>query len=389
MTSVASTLPPDDSGTDAFRRYLYQAHVAFPFCLNCYFVGEVVAAYCEHWEDLLVEYGDRLRFTQIKTRDAGRGPWRYVHLLDDGGALRSLLRTHLALAAIRESRPIEYEVRLEGAIDNRDGELRRLLVDGDGANDEMCTRCAERLEIDGDTARALLARVTVRPNQPPRTLIAAHNRDLLRLRAGHLSANDLNDVYEAAIDLIRRAMEADLLSDAWPQAILEPQSAVEAAEQLAQAKRIDRDLLQPILNPLEGGAQPLLAAITDPDRLRATALEHKLDAAGAPPALTERAKQFRAQAAIRVAEIRGASLIDVDAMLDDLHLRLLDAAETVAETVTASAPAAAIWNELGQRLSANPSAYDPRSMLAQDHVLLLGEVCQLSDECKFWWGAHV
>src|SRR4051794_33739899 len=140
MPSVQDTPPPDDSGSDAFQRYAYQAHVAFPFCLSCYFVGDVVAIYCEHWEDLLVEYVDRLRFTQIKTRDGGRGPWRYSHLLEQSGALRSLLRTHQALGTIVVDRPIEYDVRLEGAVDSGDGEIKRLLVGGDGATEEMVER---------------------------------------------------------------------------------------------------------------------------------------------------------------------------------------------------------------------------------------------------------
>lgn len=388
MTSVYETPPPDDSGSDAFQRYAYQAHVAFPFCLSCYFVGDVVSIYCEHWEDLLVEYVDRLRFTQIKTRDGGRGPWRYTHLLEENGALRSLLRTHLALEEITVDRPIEYDVRLEGAVDSGDREIRRLLVGGDGANDEMCERCATRLEINAATARALLDRVTVRPDQPSRTLIAGRNRDSLRLPGGHLTAGELGEIYESVINLVKRAMEADLLADAWPQAVLEPASAEELAAQRAQAKRIARELLQPILSRLEGGDQPLLEAITDPDRLLASALEFKLATAGASPQLVARAKQFRAQAAIRVAELRGRSLYDVEAVMGDLHLRILDAAESVAETVQIERPAAEVWNQLGLRLSANPSAYDPRGVLSQDHLLLLGEVCQLSDECKFRWGVN-
>ena len=385
MTFVTSTPPPDDSGTDAFQRFGYQAHVAFPFCLRCYFEGDIVAIYCEHWEDLLVEYVDRLRFTQIKTRDASRGPWKYRHLLDEGGALRSLLRTHEALASISEARPIEYDVRLEGAVDGADEDIARLLVGGDGANDEMCERCATRLKIDGDEAGRLLARVIVRPNQPPRTTIEARNRDLLRLRAGHLAANELKEIYDEAIELIKRAMAADLLADAWPQAILEPEGA-EAVEQRAETKRIDRERLQPMLGRLEGGEHPLLAAIADPDQLRATALEWKLEAAGASPGLIDRAKQLRAQAAMRVAEVRTGSLYDVDALVADLHFRLLNAAEAVADVFATNAPAAAVWNHLEQRLSANPNAYDPRSVLSQDHLLLLGEICQLSDECRFRWG---
>lgn len=193
MTSVTAAPPPDDSGSDAFRRFSYQAHVVFPLCLRLYFLGDIVAIYCEHWEDVLVEFTDRLRFTQIKTRDAGRGPWKYRHLLDEGGALRSLLRTHRALAALGETRRVEYDICLEGAADSAD-EIMRLVIGGDDASDAMCQTCADRLEIPEVEARSLLERVTVTPNLPPRTMIAASNRDLLRLRAGHLPANELTGV---------------------------------------------------------------------------------------------------------------------------------------------------------------------------------------------------
>lgn len=387
MPSATSAPPPDDSGTDAFKRFGYQAHIAFLFCLACYFERDVVAVYCEHWEDLLIEYSDRLRFVQIKTRDAGRGPWKYRHLLDNGGALRSLLRTHRALETLHEAREIEYEIRLEGAVDSADEDISQLAVGGGGATDEMCKRCAERLEIDSAEAKALLARVAVQANQPSRTLIEARNRDLLRASAGHLSANELKEIYDATVALIKLAMQADLLANAWPQAILEPSTAEEMAQQRARAKRIDRDLLIPILGRLEGGDQRLLVEITDPDRLQATALERKLIAAGASAELVTRAKQFRAQAAIRVAEIRGSS-VDADALLGDLHMRLLNTAETVTDIVVGDAPAAEVWSELEQRLRSTPQAFDPRRLLGQDHLLLLGEVCQLSDECKFWWGLH-
>ena len=158
MPSVPTARPPDDSGADAFRRFGYQAHVVFPLCLRLYFVGDIVAIYCEHWEDVLVDFVDRIVFVQIKTRDPGRGPWRYRHLLDEGGALRSLLRTHRALAEIEDSRTIEYEIALEGSVDSADG-ITRLLVDGPGADESMCDTCADRLGIPVDEASGLLGRV--------------------------------------------------------------------------------------------------------------------------------------------------------------------------------------------------------------------------------------
>lgn len=102
--------------------------------------------------------------------------------------------------------------------------------------------------------------------------------------------------------------------------------------------------------------------------------------------VVDQAKQFRAQASIRIAEARSGSLFDIDALIADLHTRLLTAAEAVAGTVTTEPPGPHVWNQLEARLSANPASYDPRRLLGQDHLLLLGEVCQLTDECRFRWG---
>lgn len=98
IESFSRISPPDDSGTDAMTRFRYQAHVTFRFCLACYFEQGVIAVTPEHFEDVLVEATNELRFVQIKTRNPDRGPWKFRHLMDDGGALRSLLRTHRALA---------------------------------------------------------------------------------------------------------------------------------------------------------------------------------------------------------------------------------------------------------------------------------------------------
>lgn len=280
---------------------------------------------------------------------AGRGPWKYRYLLDEGGALRSLLRTHRALATLNKQRPIKYDIRLEGAVETGD-DIRHLLVGGGGASDAMCQQCAHRLEIEPAEAEAILARVTVWPNQAPRTLIEAQNRDLLRAVAGQLSANELKGIYDETIELVKRAMSAELLADSWPQAILEPASDAEAAADRARAKRLDRDKLRSAPEKLAVGDRQLLAAITDPDRLEATALEKKLIAAGASANLVDRAKQFRAQASIRVAEERGRSLFDVDALLADLEMRLLNVAETVADVVDTPAPAPPVWDELERRL---------------------------------------
>lgn len=387
-SSFNGLTPADDSGTEAYQRFGYQAHVAFQFCLDCYFERRVLAVYAEYFEDMLVEYEERLRFTQIKTRNANRGPWRYRDLLAEDGALRSLLRTHRSLNGFDDGRRIEYDIRLEGALDRRDSNVQRLIHDAAGPTLEMGQLCAEQLDIDEAEAQALLERVTIYPDQPPRTLIEGRNRDMLRVVAGHLSANELKDVYDEVIALLKRAMEAGLLENSWPLAVLEPDNEEERVRQLAASKRVDRALLAPVLARLEGGNHRLLTVISDPDRLRATDLERKLLAGRAPETLIRRAKQFRAQAAIRIAEVRAGTLYDPDQVISDLHMRLENLAQTIEEANTTDPPAPAIFAQLEERLSATPAAYDPRRLLVQDPLLLLGQICQLSDECKFEWGIN-
>src|ERR671919_692299 len=93
-----SVTPPDDTGSDTFRRFRYQAEVAFPFCLDTALIGNVISVIPEHLEDLAIEFADgSWRIIQIKTRDPGQAPWTLATLLGgDGGAFRSLLRTHRA-----------------------------------------------------------------------------------------------------------------------------------------------------------------------------------------------------------------------------------------------------------------------------------------------------
>jgi hypothetical protein len=358
--------------------------VAFNFCLRCYFGQGVIAVILEHFEDVLVDGADEIRFVQIKTRNADLGPWKFRHLLGDGGALRSLHRTHHSLGTFSDGRRIVYDIRLEGALALNDP-IRRLAPSGGRPDQVMSETCATRLGCDVSEAVALLDRVVIHALEPPRDLIEDRNLGDLRRAAGHLSANELRDIYRAAIALIDEAMRAAMLAELWPRAILDSVSAEETMRELISAKRIDRPRLEPILGRLAGSDRALLELITDPDRLRVTDLERKMLAAGAPPALVAQAKQVRAQAVHRILEFRASSLLDVDRLLADMEFRLLSTANVA--SATAEGASGAVWAAIESQLRAHPADHDPRWILHQEPLLLMGAICEYSDECKFAWTA--
>jgi hypothetical protein len=110
-----------------------------------------------------------------------------------------------------------------------------------------------------------------------------------------------------------------------------------------------------------------------------------MEAAGAPQELIEQAKQLRAHASHRIFEFRASSVPNVDALLADLEFRLLSLAGTSTHTAT-GASSQLVWHMIEERLRAHPHEADPRRILSQEPLLLMGAICQYSDECKFGWG---
>lgn len=125
MTDPGSLEPVRDAGSDTFDRYLYQAEVTFPFCLECALGGEIKAVVPEHLEDIALEYERRWRFIQVKSRDPERGLWTLADLLGSSGALQSLYKTHRLTIGSNAT----LELLLEGATKAKDP-IRHLLRDG-------------------------------------------------------------------------------------------------------------------------------------------------------------------------------------------------------------------------------------------------------------------
>ena len=361
--------PPDDSGSDTFRRYRYQAEVAFPFCLDCALIGDVVSVTLEHLEDLAVEFADgSWRLVQVKTRDPGQAPWTLKSLLgSDGAAFKSLLRTHRALAGIQGE--IRLELRLEGAI-RADDAARRLLPGGGGPTTDIIDLVAERLGIDDVEAVALLERTTLRDSEPSRDAIEAVNLMKLGLAAPAVSGGTVREVYRSVLEHIEDAMDRRLGATRWPVAVLEHGTQSGDDRAVIANKRLTIDILEPLFRPL-GSTEPLLLKkLLDPDT-RTSALEDKLAACGASASVIEDAKLLRANASIRDAQIEASSLYGRTDRMDDLRLRLRVVANAVAAEVGDAGSADRVWAVLQSRVNDQRDALDQHSLLGRD-------------PCSFW-----
>ena len=389
--SISELEAPDDSGSDAFRRFRFQAHVAFPFCLQGATGQDVTAVICEHFEDLMVEEPEALRFAQIKTRNLDYGPWRFKDLCrPNPGALVSLLRTHRAITGLEEQRRIIYEVRLEGVIDRRDP-ISKLLPGGEGADEQMARDLKKALKethkLGIAEAREFLSRVLVR-TVDTRETIAAKNLLALGALAGDRSVNELKRVYDHAIELICSAMEGKLGKDEWPTVLFEADDSDEERAARLAAKTLDKPRLKEVFEPLLGDDVPAISA-TDLEAFEGdTALVRKLRIAGAGDQLIEQARKLRATATRRELEFRSSDLSgSAEANFVDLDERLLTVAVAIGEIHKAEdAPAPAVFNDLLERLEQAAPQYDPRSLFGRDAMTMMGGVCELSDECRFGWG---
>ena len=383
MTGPLAINPPDDTGSDTFRRYRYQAEIAFVFCLDCALVGNVVTVVPEHIEDIAIEHADgRWIFVQVKTRDPAQGPWTLSNMLrSDGGAFRSVLRTHRALVGVEGQ--FSYELRLEGGL--RAGDDAEALMAGESVpNEDLIRTVASKLDIGHDEAAELLRRLTIRPNAPSRETITAVNVRKLGQAAPSVPMRVCEDVYRAVIGRIETAMESRLTEEQWPQAAVDEAVRSEASRAALEEKRLNRPVLEPLLAPLAAAAPVLLNRLFNPDH-RTSALEDKLASQGASAEIIANAKALRAHASFREAELQASSITGPSDMLEDLRMRLLVVANASAAHVGIPMEAGRVWAVLQRELNNQRDTLDQNHLMNQDPMLLLGEVCELSDQCAFDW----
>jgi hypothetical protein len=374
--------PPDETGTDTFRRYLYQAYLAVPYCLECVSGGKVRSIVMEHFEDLTIEYDDYWYFVQVKTRNPDLGPWRLTHAIN---GLKSLFRTFEVL----KDSPATYGLHLEGAIAS-DDVLNELVPPKSELSNSLRSRILSKLNISKSECDNFLSKTTVQPNQPNRDEVIARNLRLLGHLASHTPFSEIEAKHEKLASEVLAAMARERLSDLIPLYIKTPDSMKDDLRSRVESKRITRETLKELLGSIIEGPLPLLHRLVETQLPQPSELEVKLITAGARDYVIKNAKDLRAMATIRKAEFLGAGLIDPEAELENVHVRL----EVLSNAITqkhenSEEPIVHIWDELLSELTERAYTVDPNDVYKQDPFTLLGAICDLADECIIDWGVAI
>jgi hypothetical protein len=379
--------PPDDSGTNTFARYIYQAKVIFPFFLSCGLCGPEISVIPEHIEDACIEYpANKWRFLQIKSRDATQGLWTLSDLTAKDGVLQSLYRTHKSTLGVDAS----LEAHLEQPLSPH-GDIKLLSSEGGRSDPTLIKKVAKAMKVKESECCTFLQRLIFH-TLPPREHIDSVNIRLIHSLNKRLTSSQAEDIYHNALKEITRAMEGQSPKVSWP-AYVSGSSVAAEQKKLIDAKRLTRDICNAGVGSIAKQPSPLLSRSLLPDIPSPTNMEAKLLAGGATEEIILDAKGLRANAvakeiehlSISAGSVRSAPSENLE--LQDVQNRLIIRVNAaVAGHKDDRSPAIGIWNDLINFFHDHANQLDPNSIFSCDPYLLLGEVCDISDQCLTDWG---
>jgi hypothetical protein len=393
----------DPTGVTTFERFRWQTKQAVRLWLNCLTeTSGPLFVVCEHVEDIVLVYRDRVRFLQLKTRD--RGSWSATEMC--GRGIDALVRSYNAALESGIHDVATFELWLEGPIaDSRETIefARSPRVAGEKLRKKIINQGLKAEHIND-----FLQRVLVFPNQPSRADVDAKALRELGAIWPPLSFPELEAIYERLLDAATAAQSA-AKTPATIQAHLSaarPHLGDMSSGELPSAGSPLGDAIEPIrlqvlslamltgLAPPRPGesAQQLLARISAGES--ASMLELKMTAAGASAQTIREAQALRADMEIE-RQLLLASRSNVEADLEKLETRCLSIAIATARRVSLSAatnPSAAARSAdaIAAELLSRPSELaqcDRDLLFSGDGRLVYGFIGHLSDLCHFDWGA--
>ena len=201
------------------------------------------------------------------------------------------------------------------------------------------------------------------------------------------STREIKFLEEKLTDEILRAMSCDRLDKGLYQYILKVENLEDEITARIDSKRLTFNNITDIIGSLTSGDFPLLLRITDLNVVTPTNLEKELIAGGATKRIIMDAKNLRANASIREAQILASGLFNQEDRMTDVQIRIQTLTNSIVEEYDESKkPAKIIWRTVLNELTQKMESVDPHKIYKQDPYLLLGAVCGISDECRIDWG---
>lgn len=385
--TVGAVGPGDQTGTETLGRYVYQCKVALQKWLQTLDMSEGARVLCEFVDDIATDTGHVIEFAQVKTRD--RGAWSASKVLAAGGGIDALIRSYNHAKAAGVVSDARFELILEGP--EGDGQDTRAFFEDPTSATTKQRAALAKLGLAAADVADFLERLTITPQFYSRHSIDAVGKNLLTsIVGGHSS--DIADLYDA---LLKRVVDAHLglagSADPANPSVLKPPSDSDA-DGVVQQHELTREVLVGLLPPVPALAeeQRRLLEAANGGALAMTALEFKLVVAGAGQTTIDRAKSRRSAAVVAIELRRGQG--SFDAGLEALGDRVLEHAEAVTMDISALAPtverrtrpADAVYGRLVQQRAAL-GGLDSNGLLDGDGDLVLGLLCDLSDQCRFPW----
>lgn len=378
--------PPDDAGFETLGRYVYQAKVIFAFALQCGLGGSIRSVIPEHIEDCCLELAGSWRFLQIKSRDTGT--WTLSDLLAEGGPLRSLLRAYLATRHLDAT----YELFLEQPL-SRHGISRLLENDATRTSEEVVTAIVDGLDVSKEVAETFVQRLRVKPDLPARSYIDDVNLRLILAQRPTLSYALALEIYRRLLDAIVSAMSGERMEQPWPLYAVSDDGPRSDAEARLRAKKLSASQLNELVPELTSAPSGLLTRAVQSESRLPSVMEQKLLAAGATDQIVDDAKDLRARALeaqferLALSGAESGNYPSTDEALHEVQRKLLLHAHAACGVhAPKAAPAPHVWDHLLTSLISSAATIDPDAIFHKSPYVLLGALCELSDQCHVGWG---
>jgi hypothetical protein len=386
--TLAAMGPGDTSGSDTFARYLYQCKVAVQRWLATIELADDSFVLCEFVDDITTVASGEICCAQVKTRD--RGSWTVAKVLSDGGGIDALVRSYDLAKSAGVAAAIKLELILEGPEGNR-SDTKTFFADPTAASSSQRSTLVDLGLAEADIDEFLARLTIVRQYHARPSIDAVTIRLLMALVPGHTS--NIEALYDLLLVRVIAAHVGAAASADPEHPLAFQQSPGSSQQDMVSEHALSRTELLSILPPvpaLEAEQRQLLEAANG-GALAMTDLEWKLRVAGAGEQTVARAKSRRSKASVQLAS-RPTLTGEVDQELARLTDRVLEHAEAVtadvvgsaATTAKASRPAEIIYGRLVQQ-TAQLGHLDQDEVLARDGDLVLGLLCELSDQCRYAW----